>query len=114
MATYLILAETEIFLKLRACAWLPSKPLIGQDATIVHPLFNLLERRYLYERPTSRLQRPLLDPLMEMATEVFNHVEGGWKASAESNELAEKMLVELYRLIGWEDVKVNWPWKVAA
>lgn len=68
----------------------------------------------LYERPTSRLQRPLLDPLMEMATEVFNHVEGGWKASAESNELAEKMLVELYRLIGWEDVKVNWPWKVAA
>lgn len=68
----------------------------------------------LYERPTSRAQRPLLDPLMEMVADVFFHVEGGWKASAESNELAEKMLTELYRLIGWEEVKVNWPWKVAA
>lgn len=68
----------------------------------------------LYERPTSRLQRPLLDPLMEMVADVFYHVEGGWKASAESNELAEKMLEELYRLIGWGDVKARWPWERAA
>lgn len=67
----------------------------------------------LYERPTSRHQRPLLDPLMEMVAEVFYHVEGGWKASAESNELAGKMLTELYGLIGWGDVKVNWPWRSA-
>lgn len=69
----------------------------------------------LYERPTSRVHRGLLlNSLIGPVTDVFYHVEGGWQASAESNELAEKMLGELYRLIGWEDVKTPWAWGRAA
>lgn len=56
----------------------------------------------LYERPSTRMQRPLLDPLFPLLQTVHDTVEGGLKASYESNRLAGKMLAELYNLIGWE------------
>ena len=54
---------------------------------------------WLYERPSSRLQRPLLDPLFPLLQEIFNTVEGGVESSYESNKLAEKMLERLFELI---------------
>ena len=55
----------------------------------------------LYERPTSRLQRPLLDDLLPLLTEIYETVEGGREAAYKANTLADEMLQELYLLIDW-------------
>ena len=68
----------------------------------------------LYERPSTRLQRPLLDPLFPILQAVHDTVEGGIASSYESNKLAGEMLAELYRLVGLEEVRVVWLWERAA
>lgn len=68
----------------------------------------------LYERPSTRAQRTLLDPLFPLLQSVHDTVEGGIASSYESNKLAGQMLSELYRLVGWEEAKVVWLWESAA
>jgi len=68
----------------------------------------------LYERPTSRLQRPVLDDLLPLLVEIYDTVEGGKEAAYQANKLADEMMRELYLLVGWEEKKTAWPWDVAA
>jgi hypothetical protein len=68
----------------------------------------------LYERPSTRMQRPTLDPLLDMLTEIYYTVAGKWQAEAQANALAEQITGELRKLVGLEDVKAAWPWERAA
>ncbi|HCO19337.1 MAG TPA: hypothetical protein DIT39_07030 [Tissierellales bacterium] len=58
----------------------------------------------LYEKPTSRLQRPLLDDLLPLLIKISETVEGGRESSYQANKLADEMLRELYLLIDWKIV----------